>query len=292
MKKFYLFSVCLLSMSLSLTATPREQRNAPSAETQVATFEDVFAGIQEIWGSGVNQWQSGAYTFTTYKDDSWGNPYYYSFVVSDETENTSTGVAQPYRSTSGGAYEGDNFAVWFADFYGNNSITFDPQTVPGFFVNNNAYTVAAFVDGTQAPARVFTQEDQLLLYVIGKKDGIATDTITVELASNGRYIADWTYVDLLPLGEIDEVEFAMSSTDRISYDNGVTYYDNTPTYICLDNFGAEMPEGYVAPEKGIIPVQTALDEVSDGVKAEKVLMNNRLMIIRGGVMYDLQGRKQ
>lgn len=287
MKKFYLFSVCLLSMSLSLTATPREQRNAPSAETQVATFEDVFAGIQEIWGSGINQWQSGAYTFTTYKEDSWGEPYYYfSFIVSDDVANTSIGVAEPYRSTSGGAYEGDNFCVWYQDWNGNNSITFTAQTVPGFFVNNNAYTVAAITEGKMFPARSFTKNDRLLLYAIGKKDGEVVDTVTVELASDGRYIADWTYVDLSVLGEIDEVEFSMLTTDTGEFGA------NTPTYFCLDNFGAEMPEGYVAPEKGIIPVQTALDEVSDGVKAEKVLMNNRLMIIRGGVMYDLQGRKQ
>ena len=287
MKKFYLLSVFLLSMSLSLTATPREQRNAPSAETQVATFEDVFAGIQEIWGSGVNQWQSGAYTFTTYKEDSWGEPYYYfSFIVSDDVANTSIGVAEPYRSTSGGAYEGDNFCVWYQDWNGNNSITFDPQTVPGFFVNNNAYTVAAITEGKMFPARRFTKDDRLLLYAIGKKGGEVVDTVTVELASDGLYITDWTYVDLSVLGEIDEVEFSMLTTDTGEFGA------NTPTYFCLDNFGAEMPEGYVTPEKGIIPVQTALDEVSDGVKAEKVLMNNRLMIIRGGVMYDLQGRKQ
>lgn len=289
MKKLCLFSVCMLVCGMQLTATPRI---LPKAETQVATFEDLSAGIQEIWGEGVNQWQSGDFTFTTYKDANGEEAYYYSFVVSDETANTSTGWLQPYRSTSGGAYEGDHFCVWYADFNGNNSVTFAAQTVPGFFVNNNAYTVAAFVEGNQSPARIFRQDDLLLLYAIGKKEGQVIDTVTVGLAADGRYIADWTYVDLSVLGEIDEVEFAMFSTDRTSYDNGVTYYDNTPTYFCLDNFGAAMPEGYVAPEPGIIPVQTALDETANDTRAEKVMLNGRLMIRRDGVIYDLQGGRQ
>ena len=275
---------------MSLQVWANERTDAPT-ETNVATFEDVFAGIQEIWGAGVNQWQSGDYTFTTYKDESQYGVYYYSFVVSNETANTSTGYMEPYRSTSGGAYAGDNFAVWYSDWNGNNSIKFTAQTVAGFFVNNNAYTVAAFVEGNQPPARTFTYNDKLLLYAIGKKDGQVLDTVTVELAAEGKYIADWTYVDLSVLGEIDEVMFAMSTTDQISYDNGVTYYDNTPSYFCLDNFGAAKPENYVAPELGIIPGATALDETTDNVTAKKVLLNNRLMILRNGEMFDLEGRK-
>ncbi|MBQ7697400.1 MAG: DUF4465 domain-containing protein, partial [Paludibacteraceae bacterium] len=197
---------------------------------------------------------------------------------------------EPYRSAKGGAYEGDNFAVWYSDWNGNNSITFDTQVVPGFFVNNNAYAVAAFVDGTQAPARRFTAEDKFQLYAIGKKAGEVVDTVTVELAANGKYISEWTYVDLSVLGEIDEVMFAMFTTDVISYDNGVTYYDNTPTYFCLDNFGAEKPEGYVAPEMTDIPGATALDEIDIKTSADKVMMNGRLYIRRNGAMFDLQGR--
>lgn len=288
MKKICLFSACALMVSLQVSATPR---TAAPAASGVATFEDVPAGINEIWGAGVNQWQSGDYTFTTYKDDTYGDAYYYSFVVSNETENTSTGYLQPYRSTSGGAYAGDNFAVWYADWNGYNSITFTAQTVAGFFVNNNAYAVAAFVEGNQPPARAFRYDDKFLLYAIGKKAGSVVDTVTVEMAANGRYIADWTYVDLSVLGEIDEVMFAMSTTDQISYDEGKTYYDNTPSYFCLDDFGAAKPENYVAPELGVIPSATALDETAVGVTAKKVLLNNRLMIVRDGMMYDLQGRK-
>lgn len=259
-------------------------------EVKVADFEDVTAGIDAAWVSGVNQWQSGSYTFTTYKDDSYGDAYYYAFVVSNETANTSTGFMEPYRSAKGGAYEGDNFAVWYSDWNGNNSITFDTQVVPGFFVNNNAYAVAAFVDGTQAPARRFTAEDKFLLYAIGKKAGEVVDTVTVELAANGKYISEWTYVDLSVLGEIDEVMFAMFTTDVISYDNGVTFYDNTPTYFCLDNFGAKKPEGYVVPEMTDIPGATALDEIDIKTSADKVMMNGRLYIRRNGAMFDLQGR--
>ncbi|MCR4665480.1 MAG: DUF4465 domain-containing protein [Paludibacteraceae bacterium] len=292
MKKIYLFSVMLLFTGMQVMATEPRKAGKATEETQAATFEDVSAGINEIWGDGVNQWYSGDFTFTTYKDGTYAPAYYYySFIVSDDTEKTSTGYMEPYRSTSGGAYEGDNFCVWTYDYSGNNGITFTAQTVQGFFVNNNAYTVEAFVNGTQAPARKFTYNDELVLFVIGKKAGAVVDTVKVELASKGRYIADWTYVDLSGLGEIDEILFAMQSTDRISYDNGITYYDNAPLYFCLDNFGSAKPEGYVAPDLGYIPDATALDDVESNARAEKVVVGNELYIIRNGEMYDLQGRK-
>ena len=270
MKKFILFASALLV--------------ALAAHSEVATFEDVAAGIQESWVSGVNTWESGSYTFSTYKDDAWGTPYYYAFVVSNETEKTSAGLAEPYRSASGGAHSGDNFVVWYSDFNGNNSIKFDAQVVEGMFVNNNAYTVGGITTNDFSPARKFTEQDTLTLVLGGKLNGEVVSGKHVYLAVDGKYIADWTYVSLSELGQIDELQIGMLSTD--TGDWGV----NTPTYVCIDDFGAARPADYVAPEMAVIPMETGLEEIEvEDVKVTKFLYDGQLLIKRDGQLFNVQG---
>ena len=282
MKKFFLFASALLA-SASMMAHD-ERRVLTSDDAVVAAFEDVEAGIDDSWEAGVNTWTSGEYTFTTYKDDAWGTPYYYSFVVSDETETTSTGYAEPYRSISGGAHSGNNFAVWFSDWNGNNSITFASQVVPGMFVNNNAYTVGGITTDDFKPARKFTAQDTLTLVLDGKLEGELVGSIPVYLAVDGKYIADWTYVSLAELGQIDELQLSMVTTDTGDYGA------NTPTYVCIDDFGATLPIDYVAPEMAVIPMETGLEEVEvAGIKITKFLHDGQLLIKRDGQLFNVQG---
>lgn len=52
--------------------------------------------------------------------------------------------------------------------------------------------------------------------------GVTTGTVVVELAKDGKFIKDWTYVDLSSLGQVNEVVFTMEGSD-MSYG-----YLNTP----------------------------------------------------------------
>jgi hypothetical protein len=278
MKKIFFFAVSAL-MSTALFAQ------------QVATFENVAGGINvaksdtcwqgaDVPVSGVNAWTSGTYQFATYMDDSWGAVYYYAFTVSNETASTSTGWAEPYRSANGGAYEGENYAVFYQDWNGNNSVKFDAQVVPGFFINNNAYTVNSMcnVDGEK-----FDETNFLTLTMVGilKKDTVGT--LTFDLAKDGEYVNQWTYVDLSELGTIDEVSFSFSGNKNNSY--GLA----TPTYFCMDNFGAAKPEGYVAPERAKFPEEQGVENTNAAVKAVKVIRNGQVVILRGEKAFNILG---
>ena len=260
----------------------------------VADFENEVGGINvakadTCWQGadapalGWNTWNSGTYTFQTYYGGNSGYGEYYSaFTVTNETANTSTGSAEPYRSAKGGAYEGENFAVWNMNYYGVDTIHFALQEVPGFFINNTAYAVTSMVNGDSF-AKAFGPSDFFKLICIGVKDGAEVETKEVYLANNNQYIVDWTYVDLSELGEIDGLTFSMESSD--SGDWGM----NTPAYFCMDNFGAAKPAGYVDPAKATFPERTSINAIKANEQVTKIIRNGQVLIIRDNHIYNLLG---
>ena len=267
-----------------------------STTNPVATFENEEGGVyvakaDTCWqGADApalnwNTWKSGDYNFQTYYGGNTGmGDYYSAFTVTNETANTSTGFTEPYRSANGGAYAGENFAVWNMNYYGADTITFDAQVVPGFFVNNTAYAVTSMCNG-DGFAKKFGDEDWFVLYSIGIKNGVAVDTVEVDLASGGTYIAEWTYVDLSTLGEIDGLTFYMKSSDE-AYG-----YMNTPAYFAMDNFGSQRPLDYEDPERAEFPMETTVENNNVAEKAVKALRNGQVLIIRGEKVYTVTGQR-
>ena len=291
MKKFFFLAAVAL-MSTAMLAD----------ELSVATFENAAYEGTGIWTTeedpywygykdaidGLSYWYGDDYyyQFMTYKDVQEYGTYYYDFVVSRDQANTSTGWAEPYRSAKGGAYEGDNFAVWCMNFNGVDTVEFNSKIVPGFFVNNTAYAVNSMCNGDSF-AKKFTADDWFKLTIHGVKEGAEVGTVDVDLAKDGKYINEWTYVDLSTLDEIDGVFFTMSSSDSYEYE-GETYM-NTPAYFAMDNFGAVMPEGYVAPEKAEFPASEAVVNTKAAVKAVKVVRNGQVVILRDNKAFNILG---
>ena len=261
---------------------------------QVATFENEVGGVNiakadTCWQGadvpviGWNSWTSGTYNFRSYYGGNSGyGDYFTSFTVTNETANTSTGYTEAYRSAKGGAYEGENFAVW--NMY-NDTITFDAQVVPGFFINNTAYAVTSMVNGDSF-AKAFGKDDWFKLTCIGVKGGAEVATKDFYLAQNGEYVVGWTYVDLAELGEIDGLTFSMSSSDATGG------FMNTPAYFAMDNFGAAKPDPYVEPERASFPERpSAINAVNDNEHVTKIIRNGQVLIIKGNNIYNVLGNE-
>jgi hypothetical protein len=256
----------------------------------VAGFEDItLAKADTVWQGadapvlGWNNWTSGTYNFQTYYDNGYGSDYYSAFTVSNQTANTFEGLQDAYHSASGGAYEGNNFVVWNMNYYGSDTVTFEPQVVPGFWINNTAYAVNSMVNGDSF-AKAFGHNDWFKLTIDGYLNGMGIDTqVEVYLAKDGKYINQWTYVDLTQFGEMDAITFTMSSSD--TGDWGM----NTPAYFAMDNFGAAMPEGYVAPAMAEFPVREGIENTNAAIKAVKVIRNGQVVIIRGEKVFNILG---
>ena len=215
---------------------------ASSAMAQVTVdFEDITLEENSFdLGKNLEEraFVSGGFRFFNGYADLGGWEYFDGFGISTRTAtnfDSSNLATDQFNSCVGsGADKSKTYAVlYYSIYYGNTaSITnnegryFTPQSVA---VTNNAYAFNSLTNG-DGFAKRFTEEDWFQLYIIGKKDGVVTDTVTVDLAADGMLLFTWKNIDLTDLGEVDTIIFSMNSTDTGAY--GM----NTPAYCCLDNF--------------------------------------------------------
>ena len=274
MKKLYLFVAATFMCATMF------------AELQVATFEDVTIGAEEsvlhLDESGT--FESGDFIFQQEVSVSdWGT-YYYGNLLSNKSDNEFESYLDAEKSAKGGAYEGSNFLVWTPSYMAIDSILLKKdRTVPGFFINNTAYAVNSMTKGDDF-AKKFGKDDWFRLTISASFNGVAVNTqVVVDLAAEGKYINEWTYVDLSEFGVIDALQFSLSSSD-----NG-TYGMNTPAYFCIDDFGAVMPEGYEEPARAEFDDETAVENVAAAVKAQKVVRDGQVLIIRDGKAVNMLG---
>lgn len=257
------------------------------AQLQVATFEDVTIGAPEsvLHLSETGAIQSGSFLFAQEVAD-YGDygVYYFGNLPSNKSDNTFESYLDAEKSASGGAYEGENFNVWTASYSGLDGITLDhAAVVPGFFINNTAYDVNSMTQG-DGYAKKFTAEDWFKLTITASLNGADVNAqVVVELAAEGKYINEWTYVDLSALGEVDAIKFALSSSD--TGEAGM----NTPAYFAMDNFGAAKPEGYVEPEKAEFDLSEGIHNTDAAVKAVKVIRDGKVVILRGEKAFNILG---
>lgn len=145
------------------------------------------------------------------------------------------------------------YIVSFYDYYFSkrpsdllfaDGMNVEPTSV---YVNMASWPYYTIVEG-DAFARAFTNGDSFKLIIHGVHPDESESTIELNLAeySNGTLTISrgWRYVDLTPLGVVNEMYFTMESTD-----SGI-YGMNTPGYFCLDKLTVrEAAETAVAPLK-------------------------------------------
>lgn len=256
------------------------------AQLQVATFENLEIEPENVLHlTETGAIQSGSFLFTQEVADygEWG-VYYFGNLPTSKSDNAYVSYLDAEKSASGGAYEGNNFVVWTGSYSGLDGVALDhAAVVPGFFINNTAYDVNSMCNGDSF-AKKFGKDDWFKLTINASLNGEDVNAeVVVELAADGKYINQWTYVDLSVLGEVDAIRFALSSSD--TGDNGM----NTPAYFALDNFGAQIPEGYVAPEKAEFDLSEGVNNADAAVKAVKVIRNGQVVIIRGDKAFNILG---
>ena len=114
------------------------------------------------------------------------------------------------------------------DMIFNDVYNYEPQ---GCYVNLSSWTYYTIQDGSGL-SRAFTNGDNfsLTIHGVGPDETEKTVEVTLGKYDNGDLTLNrgWRYVDLTPLGEVNELYFTMKSTDAGAYG------DNTPDYFCLD----------------------------------------------------------
>ena len=261
-----------------------------------ATFEEYTLAanghkeVDEAWVDNTEtHLYSGTYAFGNTPNKAYKAYTGYAICSDQSTVATGNYNYDQFRSAAGGAYEGTNYAVayysapsdWFAGYSDPLTLTnsAEPQTVTGFYITNTVYTLDAILHGDYAND-AFSAGDYMSVTAKGYNGAEKTGEVVFYLADYRSEnteehfaLSTWKWFDLSSLGAVTRVEFEIFTTKSDDY--GFT----TPTYFCLDNFGAEKP------------VSTGVDKTQGGkVPCTKVLMDGKIFILRGEQTYDLNGR--
>lgn len=179
--------------------------------------------------------------------------FWEGWAISAQNDTLTPGFMNDLSVIAGEGAEGStSFAVTYAFSPQKITLTGDAigGVVQGMYVNNNTYAYLGIRDGV-GPATAFggmdgNAPDFYLLTIKAIKDGeLKADSVDFYLAdyrfdnNDDDYIVkDWTYIDLTSLGNVDELQISLSSSD-----NG-EFGMNTPAYVCVDNIiTADMPVG-------------------------------------------------
>lgn len=233
MKKFNLLVLAVICTMIAQAQT-------------VATFENLNLAPESYWdGSDLS---GGFGSGNGYFVNSYDTAYFSwsGFAYSNVTDDTTTGWGNQYGNIAGGGYNGSaNFAV--ANGYGDMKVQLTGNAsggtyVKGTYINNSAYAYYSMRDGDQF-AKKFggvsgNDPDWFKLTVTGWLNGQAkVDTVNFMLAdftfadnSQDYLLDEWTWLDLQVLGNVDSLQFSLSSSDAGQW--GM----NTPAYFVLDNF--------------------------------------------------------
>jgi hypothetical protein len=219
----------------------------------VADFENLQLNPNSFWNGndGSGGFESGnAYFYNEYSND-WGGFWAGGFAYSNMKDNTTAGWTNQYSAFTTEGYNGSaNYAV-----SQNNSVirltgNAQGKVVNGFYVTNTTFAALSMRDGDMfgkkfgSPNNAAGEadgtegKDWFKLSITGWFNGEAIeDTVEFYLAdytfddnSQNYIVKEWTWVDLLTLGNLDSLIFHLSSSDVGDW--GM----NTPAYFAMDNF--------------------------------------------------------
>jgi len=245
MRKIYLF---LLAAAVGTASV--------NAQT-VATFDDLTLPAVDTYyvnyatpGTDVG-FNDGLAHFPCKYDTSFGGMWTTGFAYSSKTDSVTSGYTNEYAAKTAIGYAG---SAKYASAYCSDPVTYlnnikvnligaaIGKTVSGFMVTNSTYAYNSMKNG-DAFAKKFggttgNDPDWFKLRVRGYlADSLMPDSVCFYLAdyrfanNDSDYIVKtWQWVNLLPLGHVDSLQFSLSSTDNSSF--GM----NTPAYFCIDNF--------------------------------------------------------
>jgi len=213
-----------------------------ATQAAVGTFEDLTLAPESYWDGrdGSGGFASGPASFNNFYDLEWD--YWEGFAYSNCTDANAAGYAAQYNAVAGSGQGGSsNYVVAFAGWQTVPTVTFHkPQVVTGLYIANNCYAFYEMRNGSPF-AKKFggptgDDPDWFKLTITGlDPNDQPTGQVEFYLAdfrfedSRSDYILDcWAFVDLVSLGEVQSLRFALSSSD-----NG-DFGMNTPAYFCLD----------------------------------------------------------
>ena len=230
MKNFYFSFLFVFSITLSFAQS-------------MASFEalnlpvDTFLNNADTAGG----YQSGDAFFPNVFNPNFGGFWASGWAISTMRDDTTSGFGNLYGAITGGGKTSTTYAVGQQNAIirlEGNSVG---KVIDGLYITNTTFAHNSMRDGDMF-AKKFggvdsTDADFFKLEIRKFSNGtLDTNTIEFYLAdfradedSLDYIINDWQWIDLSNLGNVDSLQFTMSSSDI--GDNGI----NTPLFFCIDD---------------------------------------------------------
>ena len=251
----------------------------------VATFDDQVLATDTAYvnyvatGTDVG-FNDGLAHFPCVYDSTYG--WEGGFAYSDKTDSVHSGYGNEYSAKAGIGYAGSSkyAAVFCSDpvtftFYTRLRLTGAAidKPVSGFYVTNSTYTYNAIKNGYFSATK-FDSGSWFLLTIKGYTGGALTaDSVNFYLAdfrfadtTMDYIVKTWEWVNLLPLGHVDSLQFHLNSSDTAG-----GFGMNTPAFFCMDNFTTNetalsvhnIPASYIAKVYPNPAINTLYVDVTD-----------------------------
>lgn len=251
-------SLLLLSATFLMAVTSQAQQVIIDFEYPALPKIDTFYVNFDQPGEDVGFTYGGAH-FQCVFDTAFGGTWLGGFTVSSMQDSVTSGFGNQYAAkTAEGAAGSYQYMVYY-DGYGfkpkaillppsilNSSKTASHSgTVVGFYVTNSTYAYNSMRNGDFVGKKFGgidgSDPDWYKLTIYGYHQGVLKpDSVEFYLAdfrspdpADDYIVNTWEWVNLLPLGVVDSLEFHLSSSDIGQW--GI----NTPTYFCMDNFAID-----------------------------------------------------
>lgn len=196
------------------------------SDAGVTSFNDLLFSTKDQ-----NIWFGSYYSDNMYDQvryDSWGG-----FALTANYGKTAT--APDYRNqftvwADKGALGSETCLVGYCDFWSGNYATptielIEPKTICHLYMANTSVTYLT------EPSVVSENAYYYKVVVIGKLAGEETGRVDCYLINGKNKVADWMFVDLSALGEVDTILFEADSNDV--NENGIV----APCYFAIDEIG-------------------------------------------------------
>ena len=294
MKKLSLFIFYLtLSFVASAQSITMDLTTATDANSQPIDYAikpgNEFYDITDVWDSTYNDGPLSRYIYTNKdtfallhlpSENAWDGMSWEGFTISQvdtDTMNVFSCVAK-----GGVQGEGTPYAIgYYSDYvsstlgYASNMILFNEMYYPEYvYICQNSNTFEAISNGL-TPANKFTEKDSLVLTISGIDDEWHdTQQVVYFLALGREFNQGWVKVDLSSIGATKGLSFRIRSTDVGQWGT------NTPTYFALDKLTVNQQAITALPSLNTQPLV-----------ATKALVNGRILIIRNGISYTLDGNR-
>ena len=294
MKKLLSFALIWISLNLAAEVITMDLSTATDANGLPVKYsttagEYTYYDISDVWDCTYNDSSAYEWIYTNNgvfrlshlpSQNAYGGMSWEGFTISQvdtDTMNVFSCVAK-----GGVQGEGTPYAIgYYSDYvsstlgYASNMILFNEVYYPEYvYICQNSNTFEAISNGL-TPANKFTEKDSLVLTISGIDDEWHdTQQVVYFLALGREFNQGWVKVDLSSIGATKGLSFRIRSTDVGQWGT------NTPTYFALDKLTVNQQAITALPSLNTQPLV-----------ATKALVNGRILIIRNGISYTLDGNR-